>query len=73
MYLKDYQIRVKFSDQTERDIDFEKPFNQLKGYYANYREPALFQTFTIEMGNLVWGKNWDVIFPVWDLYTDRFK
>jgi hypothetical protein len=28
----------------------------------------LFQSFRIENGNLVWGKDWDLIFPIDGLY-----
>lgn len=70
-WMKDYQVAVHFSDATQRVIDFTKAFAQLKGYYAQYRQPALFQAFTIDSGNLVWGEDWDVIFPTWDLYTGK--
>ncbi len=69
VYVSDYRIRVMFSDKTERDIDFNKPFARLKGYYAQYQAMPLFQAFSVDGGNLVWGENWDVIFPVWSLYT----
>ncbi|TAE32942.1 MAG: DUF2442 domain-containing protein [Cytophagales bacterium] len=69
VYVDSYTIRVTFSDRTERDIDFTRPFAKLKGYYAQYREPALFRSFIIDGGNLVWGADWDVIFPLWSLYT----
>lgn len=68
-YVEGYTIRVSFNDGTEQVIDFTRPFKRLKGYYAQYREPEAFQSFTIDMGNLVWGENWDVEFPIWSLYT----
>ena len=69
VYVDGYTIRVTFSDHTEREIDFTRPFAKLKGYYAQYREPTAFQSFIIDGGNLVWGEDWDVIFPVWSLYS----
>ena len=35
----------------------------------SYIEPKNFKKFTIEQGNVVWGKNWDMIFPIEDLYS----
>jgi hypothetical protein len=32
-----------------------------------------FKKFRIENGNLVWGKDWDMIFPLYDLYPGRVK
>ena len=32
--------------------------------YNKYLDPKKFRTFTIEGGNVVWGRNWDLIFPV---------
>lgn len=37
--------------------------------YNKYATPALFKKFKIEGGNIVWGKNWDLMFPVEQLHT----
>ena len=29
-----------------------------------YLDPQKFCTFTLDGGNIVWGKNWDLIFPI---------
>ncbi|AQG79469.1 hypothetical protein AWR27_09140 [Spirosoma montaniterrae] len=39
--------------------------------YAQYRQPDLFQSFKIDSGNLVWGDDWDIIYPTWDLHDGR--
>jgi len=31
----------------------------------------LFKKFKLEMGNIVWGKNWDMVFPVYNLYKGK--
>jgi hypothetical protein len=36
-----------------------------------YLDPRKFSRFTIDNGNIVWGKNWDLIFPVENLYASR--
>jgi hypothetical protein len=37
--------------------------------HNSYHEPENFKQFTIEHGNVVWGKNWDMIFSIDDLYN----
>ena len=37
--------------------------------YNKYLDPRKFSRFTIENGNIVWGKNWDLIFPLEQLYA----
>ena len=37
--------------------------------YNKYLDPRKFSRFTIDSGNVVWGKNWDLIFPIEQLYA----
>ena len=37
--------------------------------YNKYLEWKNFKKATIENGNVVWGKNWDLIFPIEQLYN----
>ena len=37
--------------------------------HNSYHEPENFKQFTIEHGSVVWGKNWDMIFSIEDLYN----
>jgi hypothetical protein len=72
-YLKDYTIRLVFNDNTIRDVDF--------GVFLKKRYPVSicnknldldnFRNFKIEQGNIVWGKNWDLIFPEQQLYNGK--
>jgi hypothetical protein len=32
--------------------------------YNGYLDEKKFKKFKLEMGNIVWGKNWDLIFPI---------
>ena len=32
------------------------------------RDPKKFRTFTLDGGNIVWGRNWDLIFPIEQLH-----
>jgi len=71
-YLSDYKILVKFSDETERIVDFEDfLITNSHPQYDKYRQHSQFKKFKIERGNLVWGKDWDLIFPVEQLYSGK--
>ena len=72
VYEGDYTVRIVFNDSTEQLVDFgpyllENPHPQ----YNKYLDPETFKTFSVEMGNVVWGENWDLIFPVEQLYQGR--
>jgi hypothetical protein len=69
-YIQAYKVKIEFSDNTFRVIDFgpflkENPHPQ----WDKYNNIDNFKKFKIENGNLVWGRNWDLIFPVSGLYT----
>ncbi|HKP32024.1 MAG TPA: hypothetical protein VJT83_04835 [Chitinophagaceae bacterium] len=34
-----------------------------------YKKPENFKKFEILDGNLIWGKHWDMIFPIQQLYS----
>ena len=63
-------VRLCFSDHTEKIIDIGNfiathPHPQ----YNKYKEWKNFKKAAIENGNVVWGKNWDLIFPIEQLYN----
>ena len=65
-------VSLTFSDNTVRTVDIgdfirRHPHPQ----YNKYLDPRKFSRFTIENGNIVWGKNWDLIFPVEHVYAGR--
>ncbi len=54
-------------------IDFASAVKKhAKGDYSMYAQPKHFKKFQIENGNIVWGKNWDLIFPVDDVFNASF-
>ncbi len=69
-YIRDYLIKIEFSDNTFRVIDFG-PFLKENHHpqWDKYNGIGNFKKFKIENGNLVWGRNWDLIFPVSGLYS----
>jgi hypothetical protein len=54
-------------------VDFAPAIrNYAKGDYSIYTQKNRFKKFHIENGNIVWGKNWDLIFPVQDIFNAQF-
>lgn len=73
-YIEGYKIKIIFNDKTSQIIDFENAIFSLKApQYYKYQKINIFKKFKIEGGNIVWGKDWDIIFPVWDLYINKLK
>lgn len=68
-YVEDLKLRIFFNDGTAQVVDF-KPFilNHPHPQYNRYIEPRYFKRYTIKHGNVVWGKNWDMIFPIEQLH-----
>ena len=63
-------VFLHFSDNTTQTVDIgdfilRHPHPQ----YNKYLDPKKFSKFTIENGNIVWGKNWDLIFPIEQLHA----
>ena len=65
-------LRIYFSDGASKTVDFA-PFilKHPHPQYNHYLEPKNFKKFAIEYGNIVWGKNWDMVFPVEQLYSGK--
>jgi hypothetical protein len=70
-YIKDYKIRLVFTGNEERIIDFE-PFlkvsiNPMTRKFLDINE---FKKFKIEYGDLIWN-DYEMCFPIMDLYEDN--
>ena len=62
-------VLLTFNDGVQRTIDVgdfirKHPHPQ----YDSYLDPKKFAKFAIENRNIVWGKNWDLIFPLEQLH-----
>lgn len=68
-YAGDVSLHIFFSDGTSHTVD-SKPFILAIPHPQNncYIEPKNFKKFTIEQGNVVLEKNWDMIFPIEQLH-----
>lgn len=70
-YISDLNVELKFNDGTIRNVDFSNfLLNHPHPQYNKYLKPANFKKFYIENGNIVWGKNWDLMIPIENLYAE---
>ena len=71
-YLCEYCILVFFSNGKQKIINFQPLLlKYAKGHYSKYLKQTLFTKFQVANGNISWGKNEDIIFPVSFLYNNR--
>ena len=68
------RVCLTFNDNTTKTVDVgdfirRHPHPQ----YNKYLDPRKFSRFKIENGNIVWGRNWDLVFPVEQLYEGIIK
>ena len=70
-YIKDYKVRLHFSDGQKRIVDFG-PFlhNSLNPMIRKYLNIDEFKGFSIKNGDLFWN-DYDLCFPVGDLYEGQ--
>lgn len=69
-YLDGYKIKIEFNDHKSSIVDFAAFLNTHNHpQYNEYKNKKKFKQYRIENGNLVWGKDWDLIFPIWNLYN----
>ncbi|MCW3111403.1 MAG: hypothetical protein JWQ09_5909 [Segetibacter sp.] len=72
-HLGGYKILIWFSNGKQRIIDFEALFSKfVKGEYNKWFLPSNFKKFGVSNGNIFWGKNEEVIFPVSFLYKSKY-
>lgn len=68
-YVAPLSVELHFSNGVIRVVDVgafirKHPHRQ----YNAYLDEKKFKQFKLEMGNVVWGKNWDLIFPIEAMY-----
>lgn len=68
--MDDLKVLLTFSDDTTQVVNVGEfirrhPHPQ----YNKYLDIHKFRRFTIENGNIVWGKNWDLMFPIEQLHS----
>jgi len=69
-YIGNCSLRISFSDGFRRDINFgEYIRNHPHPQYNKYLLEENFIKFNIEFGNITWGEDWDLMFPIECLYS----
>jgi len=67
-------VRLTFNDNTSQVVnvgDFIRQYPHPQ--YNKYLDERKSRLFKIEDGNIVWGKNWDLIFPIEQLYRGHIE
>jgi hypothetical protein len=73
-YSNAFVLKVNFSDGSSKLVDFGKFLKKHSHpQFDKYKDIETFRNFKIEMGNIVWGENWDLIFPVSQLYKGKIS
>jgi len=73
-YVEGYKVELQFNDKTIQIVDFENfLLKHPHPVHDKYKDIRLFKQFEIELGNIVWGENWDLIFPITQLYRGVIK
>ena len=70
-YLDGYRLAFTFDDGTHRVVDFgpflKKARNPMTSQFLDENK---FRQFILEDGDIRWG-DYEMIFPIWDLYEGR--
>lgn len=71
-YAGELRLNILFSDGMSQVVDF-RPYilSHPHPQYNRYIDPKYFKKFRLENGNVVWGKNWDLVFPLEQLYAGK--
>lgn len=73
-YIDGYKLEIIFTNDKKKLIDFQQ-FLKTHSHpqYNKYKKIENFKQFKIENGNVIWGKDWDMIFPMYDLYKGKIN
>ncbi|OGU58024.1 MAG: hypothetical protein A2X64_00375 [Ignavibacteria bacterium GWF2_33_9] len=72
-YLKNYKIRIVFSDDKVNIVDFADFLKHAKNPMTKkYLDQNLFKNFILANGDIIWN-NFELCFPIWDLYTNNIN
>jgi hypothetical protein len=73
-YIDGYKLEIVFTNDKKKLVDFQQFLTtHSHPQYNKYKKTENFKRFKIENGNVIWGKDWDMIFPVYDLYQGRIN
>lgn len=65
-------VELTFNDNTRQCVNVGEFIRQHPHpQYDKYLDEKEFDKFTIDDGNIVWGEDWDLIFPIEQLYEAK--
>lgn len=63
-------VEMTFNDNTIQRVNIgEFIHSHPRPQYDKYLDEREFAKFTLDDGNIVWGEDWDLIFPIEQLYA----
>ena len=69
-YKSNYIVELVFNDKSKKLVEFGSFLKKsMHPSIRGYLKEEKFKDFRIDGGNIVWGKNWDLIFPIEQLYA----
>ena len=71
-YIDDYKVELTFDDKKINIINF-LPVIKSNPVCKKYLDVTEFKKFKLDHGNIIWGKNWDMIFTIESLYHNTFE
>lgn len=71
-YLNAYKVELVFDDKKKNIINF-LPALIKNPVCKKYLDLTKFKKFKLDQGNIVWGKNWEMIFTIDSLYHNALK
>ncbi|MFT4060908.1 MAG: DUF2442 domain-containing protein [Edaphocola sp.] len=73
-HIDNYMLGILFDNNEVKRVDFGTFLNtHSHPQYDRCKNEEDFKQFKIENGNVVWGDEWDMIFPVWGLYSNKIE
>ncbi len=73
-YLGELSVKIYFNDNTFNIINIGNFINKNPHpQYNKYLKEKEAKKFKLENGNIVWGKNWDLVFPLEQLYDGKIN
>ena len=70
-YFGDYKIKIHFSDNICKIVDFEHFLNNSRNPMTKkYLDKDLFKSFHLLHGDLIWN-DYEMCFPIWSLYQGK--
>jgi len=71
-YRNNYVVELVFSDNSKKSVKFGSFLKKsLHPVIRSYLKEDRFKKFHIDSGNIVWGKNWDLVFPIEQLHSGK--